>query len=82
MLYSVVRPEDGAFTFMAPWDEEMVAAGDVIVRNPMDAKDIYRVAGASFACARTRSFGRHGHRVSGRWTPTSCPRFFGATYSF
>jgi hypothetical protein len=51
MLYFVVRPEDGAFTFMAPWDEEMVAKpGDVIIRNPMDAKDTYRVAGASFAC--------------------------------
>jgi hypothetical protein len=51
MRYVVVRPEDGAFTFMAPWDEKMVAKpGDVIIRNPTDAKDTYRVAGASFAC--------------------------------
>ena len=51
MRYVVVRPEDGAFTFIAPWNEEMVAKpGDVIVRNPVDAKDTYRVAAASFAC--------------------------------
>jgi hypothetical protein len=51
MRYVVVRPEDGAFNFIAPWNEEMVARpGDVIVRNPTDANDTYRVAGASFAC--------------------------------
>jgi hypothetical protein len=51
MRYLVVRPEDGAFAFIAPWGEKMVAKpGDVIVRNPADAKDTYRVAVASFAC--------------------------------
>jgi hypothetical protein len=51
MLYLVVRPEDGAFSFTAPWGEEMAARpGDAIVRNPADPKDTYRVAAASFAC--------------------------------
>jgi hypothetical protein len=51
MRYLVVRPEDGAFTFIAPGAMKMVAKpGDVIARNPADAKDTYRVAAASFAC--------------------------------
>lgn len=51
MRYVVVRPEDGAFTFIAPWDEQMVARpGDVILRNPAAAKDTYRVAAAAFEC--------------------------------
>lgn len=51
MLYFVVRPKDGAFSFTAPWGEEMVARpGDAIVRNPADPKDTYRIAGVSFAC--------------------------------
>jgi hypothetical protein len=45
----IVRPEDGVFAFIAPWGEKMVAKpGDVIVRNPADGKDTYRVAAASF----------------------------------
>jgi hypothetical protein len=51
MRYFVVRPQDGAFTFTAPWGEEMVAKpADIIVRDPTDAKDTYRVAAASFDC--------------------------------
>jgi hypothetical protein len=51
MLFVVVRPEDGSFTFTAPWGEAMVARpGDALVRNPSDPKDTYRVAAASFAC--------------------------------
>jgi hypothetical protein len=51
MLYVVVRPTDGSFTFTAPWGEAMVARpGDALVRDPADPKDTYRVAAASFAC--------------------------------
>ena len=51
MLYLIGRPKDGAFSFTAPWGEEMVARpGDAIVRNPADPKDTYRVAAESFAC--------------------------------
>jgi hypothetical protein len=52
MLYVIVQPQDGAFTFTAPWGEEMVARpGDAIVRDPKDAKDTYRVAASSFECS-------------------------------
>lgn len=51
LRYFVVRAEDGAFSFTAPWGEAMVAKpGDVIVRNPADPRDTYRVAAVSFAC--------------------------------
>lgn len=51
MRYMRVRPEDGAFTFTAPWGEAMVARpGDIIVRNPADRSDTYRVARLSFDC--------------------------------
>jgi hypothetical protein len=51
MLYLWVRPEDGEFSFTAPWGEPMVARpGDALVRNPADPKDTYRVAAASFEC--------------------------------
>jgi hypothetical protein len=51
MRYFLVRPEDGAFRFVAPWGETMGAKpGDAIVREPGDPQDIYRVAAASFAC--------------------------------
>lgn len=51
MRYLLVRPEDGAFSFKAPWGEEMVAKpGDAIVRSLSDPDDTYRVAAASFAC--------------------------------
>lgn len=51
MLYLLVRPEDGAFSFTAPWGEPMAARpGDAIVRDPADPTDTYRVAAASFVC--------------------------------
>lgn len=51
MRYLRLRPEDGSFTFTAPWGEAMVARpGDVIVRDAGDPKDTYRVAGRSFDC--------------------------------
>lgn len=51
MLYVPVRPEDGRFTFTAPWGEPMVARpGDVLVRDPSNPSDTYRVASKSFAC--------------------------------
>jgi hypothetical protein len=51
LLYFVVRDKDGAFSFTAPWGEEMVARpGDAIVRDPADPSDSYRVAAAAFEC--------------------------------
>ena len=51
LLYFIVRDKDGAFSFTAPWGEEMVARpGDAIVRDPADPKDSYRVAAAAFEC--------------------------------
>jgi hypothetical protein len=39
------------FTFTAPWGEPMVVrGGDAIVQDPKDARDIDRVARASFDC--------------------------------
>lgn len=52
MLYVVVQPQDGEFTFTAPWGEAMVARpGDAIVRDPNDPKDTYRIAASSFECS-------------------------------
>jgi len=47
-----ILPKDIApFTFVAPWGESMVArAGDALVQDPKDEKDVYRVAALSFAC--------------------------------
>jgi hypothetical protein len=51
MLFVVVRPEDGEFSFTAPWGEPMVARpGDIVIRNPADPRDTYRVAAAAFEC--------------------------------
>lgn len=51
LLYFIVRDKDGAFSFTAPWGEEMVAKpGDAIVRDPADPSDSYRVAAAAFEC--------------------------------
>lgn len=51
MLYVVVTEEDGSFTFTAPWGEPMIARpGDVLVRDPADPMDTYRIAAAAFAC--------------------------------
>jgi len=49
LLYVILRDEDGAFSFTAPWGEAMVARpGDAIVRDPADPRDTYRVAAAAF----------------------------------
>lgn len=51
MRYFIVKPEQGEFTFTAPWGEPMIAKpGDAIVQDPNDPKDTYRVAAAAFAC--------------------------------
>jgi hypothetical protein len=51
MLYFILRPSEGIFTFQAPWGEAMVARpGDAIVRDSKNPKDTYRVAAAAFAC--------------------------------
>ena len=51
MLYFLVQPSDGTFTFKAPWGELMIARpGDAIVRDPKDPQDTYRVAAAAFDC--------------------------------
>lgn len=51
MDYFVVRASEAPFSFMAPWGEPMVVkGGDIIVRNPADPRDIYRIARAAFAC--------------------------------
>jgi hypothetical protein len=51
MRYFVVEPVQGAFSFVAPWGETMVARpGDAIVRDPANSADTYRIAAAAFAC--------------------------------
>lgn len=51
MRYFIVRPEDGNFTFTAPWGEAMVARPkDAIVGSLTDPKDMYRIAAAAFRC--------------------------------
>ena len=51
MHYFIVRETDGSFSFLAPWDEPMVARpGDAIVSDANDPSDTYRIAAAAFAC--------------------------------
>jgi hypothetical protein len=51
MLFLTLGPDEGPFSFMAPWGEPMVARpGDAIVQDPEDAGDTYRIAAAAFAC--------------------------------
>ena len=51
MGYFIVTDEIGAFTFKAPWGEDMVAKpGDAIVQVVGNESDTYRIAAASFAC--------------------------------
>lgn len=46
-----LEAEEAPFSFVAPWGEPMVARpGDAIVQDLKDAKDVYRVARASFDC--------------------------------
>ena len=47
----ILTPQDGSFTFTAPWGEPMVAhPGDALVQDPDDERDTYRVEKAAFAC--------------------------------
>ena len=49
--FLILTPEDGSFTFKAPWGESMIAhPGDALVQDPGNEKDTYRVEKASFAC--------------------------------
>jgi hypothetical protein len=49
--FVVLDGRDGSFSFVAPWGEPMVARpGDALVQDPVNEKDVYRVARASFAC--------------------------------
>lgn len=51
MRFVIVPAEDSAFTFVAPWGENMVARpGDAIVQDLNNPKDTYRIAKAAFAC--------------------------------
>jgi hypothetical protein len=51
MRYLTLGPDEGPFSFMAPWGEPMAAKpGDTIVRDPGNPKDTYRIAAAAFAC--------------------------------
>ena len=51
MLYLTLAPDEGPFSFMAPWGEPMVARpGDAIVQDPQDPGDTYRIAAEAFAC--------------------------------
>ncbi|MFO1048099.1 MAG: hypothetical protein U1E52_09405 [Geminicoccaceae bacterium] len=51
MLYLTLGPDEGPFSFTAPWGEPMVARpGDAIVQDPNNAADTYRIAAAAFAC--------------------------------
>ena len=51
MLFFVVKDGEGPWSFKAPWGEGMVArAGDAIVQDPGNPKDMYRIAAASFRC--------------------------------
>jgi hypothetical protein len=51
MRYVVTTRQDGAFTFMAPWGEAMIARpGDAIVQDMTNPKDTYRVQREAFAC--------------------------------
>lgn len=51
MRFVGVGPNDGTFSFLAPWGERMVARpGDVIVQDRRDPKNTYRIARAAFEC--------------------------------
>ena len=51
VCFFVLGPEQGEFSFEAPWGEQMRARpGDAIVQDPEDLADTYRVTAAAFAC--------------------------------
>ncbi|MBM3524606.1 MAG: hypothetical protein FJX57_16800 [Alphaproteobacteria bacterium] len=49
--FFTLRADEGEMSFVAPWGQRMIARPrDVIVRNPRDHTDIYRIYWASFDC--------------------------------
>lgn len=51
MNFIIVPPREKPFRFKAPWGEAMVAKpGDIIVQDPANPKDTYRIAKAAFVC--------------------------------
>jgi len=51
MKFIVVPAGDREFSFIAPWGERMIARpGDVLVQDPANARDTYRIQKAAFAC--------------------------------
>lgn len=61
MHFVTVSNEDGEFSFIAPWGEQMVARpGDAIVQDLKNTKDTYRIAKAAFKC--TYEVLRNPHR--------------------
>jgi hypothetical protein len=51
MQYMVLTPAEGPITFMAPWGERMIGRpGDVLVRDPANTRDLYRIYAVSFGC--------------------------------
>jgi hypothetical protein len=49
MSYFIVSKAEGSFRFIAPWGKEMIAeVGDVIIQNPENPDDTYRVAAKAF----------------------------------
>lgn len=50
LSYTILRPADGSFRFVAPWGETMIARpGDAIVQDPAKPADTYRIAAKVFA---------------------------------
>lgn len=48
--FTILRPVDGSFRFTAPWGEPMIARpGDALVQDPVDHRDMVRVAAKAFA---------------------------------
>ena len=51
MSYIVIPGDQAEFVFMAPWGEKMRARpGDILVQDPSDPSDTYRIARISFEC--------------------------------
>ncbi len=51
MLFAVLQPGEGPWSFTAPWGEPMLAlSGDSIVQDPANPDDTYRVDAVAFNC--------------------------------
>ena len=51
MQFFRLTPAHGEISFMAPWGERMVGRpGDVLVRDPGNLRDLYRIYSVSFEC--------------------------------